>query len=48
MAVFGTILLVQTVVLLFAVPNYEAEQLTGLRELGRTALALSLTDTDGS
>jgi len=44
LAVFMTILLVQTVVLIFTKPAYEAEQLAGVRELGRTALALSLTE----
>ena len=46
-AVFLTILLVETLVLIFTVPSYEAEQITGLRELSRTALVFSLSDTRG-
>ena len=45
MAVFATMMLVQTVVLIFTVPTYEAEQLGNLRELARTALMFSLGDS---
>ena len=45
MAVFATMMLVQTVVLIFTVPTYEAEQLGNLRELARTALVFSLGDS---
>ena len=44
-AVFVTILLVQTVVLIFTAPSYEAEQLSNLRKFARSALVLSLGDT---
>jgi len=43
--VFITILLVQTAVLLFTVSPYEKEQLEGLREIARTALVSSLSNT---
>jgi len=41
-AVFMMILLVQTVVLIFTLPLYQTEQLSGLREIARTALSYSL------
>lgn len=43
--VFATLLLVQTVVLIFTVRTYEAEQLAHLREVARTALVPSLSNT---
>ncbi|MFH1158679.1 MAG: bifunctional diguanylate cyclase/phosphodiesterase [Pseudomonadota bacterium] len=45
LTVFITILLVQTAVLIFTVSPYEKEQLEGLREIARTALVSSLSDT---
>lgn len=41
-SVFLTILLVQTLVLIFTVRSYEADQLAQLREIGRTTLIPSL------
>jgi diguanylate cyclase (GGDEF)-like protein len=41
-AVFMMILLVQTLVLIFTLPVYQAEQLSSLREIARTALSYSL------
>jgi len=48
LAVFMTILLVQTIVLILTVPIYQAEQLSGLRELTRTALVYSLGGQRGA
>ncbi len=47
MAVFLTLLLVETMVLIFTVPSYEKEQLAGLQEISRSALAFSLADIKG-
>ncbi len=47
MAVFLTLLLVETVSLILTVPSYEAEQLAGLRAEARTALVFSLQKTKG-
>jgi diguanylate cyclase (GGDEF)-like protein len=44
-AVFITILLVQTAVLIFTVRSYEQEQLTKLRELAHTALEFSMNNS---